>query len=292
MGYTRSPLRYPGGKSRLSIFIRSLMKANDLLGGTYIEPFAGGAGVAWALLFDGSASHVYLNDLDPAIFAFWNCVLKRTEELCRTIRDTPVNMRVWRRQRQVLDNASRHSQVELGFAAFFLNRTNRSGIIRAGVIGGKQQSGRWKLDARFNKPDLISRIQRIAGYANRVSLWNRDAAKFLVDILPQAPKKSLVFLDPPYYHRGMDLYHNHYKPKDHTYLARIINNRVSRPWVVSYDNVAEIRQLYCKHTQRTYHLTYSVADRYSGSEVLVASQGLILPRISLPKRRPNTRGVP
>lgn len=282
MGYTRSPLRYPGGKTRLAPFIRSLMEVNGLLGAAYIEPFAGAAGAAWALLFEGSASHVYLNDLDAAVYAFWRSVFDHTDALCRTIRSTPVNMDTWRKQRAILENSSRHSPLRLGFAAFFLNRTNRSGVIRGGVIGGKQQAGKWRLDARYNKQDLVARIERIAAYRNRVSLYNLDAAAFILDVLPDVPTNALVFLDPPYFVRGHDLYRNDYGPKDHSHLATLVKRRVRQPWIVSYDNVPEIRHLYAGQSRRFYQLSYSAAERYVASEVLMFSRDLSIPRNGLP----------
>lgn len=282
MGYTRSPLRYPGGKTRLAPFIRAIMQANGLLGAAYVEPFAGAAGVAWALLFDGSACRVYLNDIDPAIYAFWRCVFYATDELCRKISRTCVNMNTWRKQRRILEDPASHSYLQVGFAAFFLNRTNRSGVIRGGVIGGKKQAGQWKLDARYNKQDLIARIQRIAAYREQVSLSNLDAATFILDILPEVPRNGLVFLDPPYVCRGHDLYWNDYDSEDHVRLAKLVNTQVRQAWIVSYDNVPELEPLYPGQRRRYYQLSYSAAQRYVGSEVLLFSSGLVIPRAGLP----------
>ncbi len=283
MGYTRSPLRYPGGKSRLARFIRALLEANDLAGGAYIEPFAGAAGVAWALLFEGCISSVVLNDLDPAIYAFWRSVLDHTDELCKAILDTSVTMRTWRKQRSILEDPSNHSLLELGFAAFFLNRTNRSGVIRGGVIGGQQQTGKWKLNARYNKRGLIARIYKIAAHADRATVHNLDASEFILTILPVLPSQSLVFLDPPYFHRGQDLYHNHYAPLDHAHLATLVTKSIRQPWIASYDNSAETRHLYAGLDHKIYRLSYSAADRYIGSELLVFSPGLTIPDKAMPR---------
>lgn len=267
-------------------FVRTLLEANDLVGGAYIEPFAGAAGVAWALLLDGFVSSVHLNDLDPAIYAFWQSVLYHTDELCGAIRETSVSMRTWRGQRAVLQDLSNHSPLEVGFATFFLNRTNRSGVIRGGVIGGQDQAGEWKLNARYNKDDLIARIHRIAAHAASVKVHNLDASDFILTILPDLPAQSLVFLDPPYYHRGQDLYYNQYTPKDHAHLAALVIESMRQPWIVSYDNASKVRRLYAGFTHRTYQLSYSAAKRYVGSEIVVFSRGLKPPSIALP--RPET----
>jgi DNA adenine methylase len=133
-----SPLRYPGGKSKLTAYVLETMKLNGLEGAVYVEPFAGGCSIAWYLLLNGHARKVYINDLDPAIHAFWYCVLYKTDELCELIRTTSVTMDEWHKQREIY-RKSTNDYLPLGFATFFLNRTNRSGIIKAGVIGGLEQ---------------------------------------------------------------------------------------------------------------------------------------------------------
>ena len=284
MGYTRSPLRYPGGKSRLVPFIRGLIQANGLTGGTYVEPFAGAAGIAWALLLEGRVSRVVLNDLDPAIYAFWDAVFTKTDELCRLIRTTPVGMHTWRKQWQVVEKPSAHSTIALAYAAFFLNRTNRSGVIRGGVIGGKRQDGRWRMDARFNTKGLIRRILRIAQFRDRVVIYKMDGTDFVRSVGARLPARTLVFLDPPYFNRGSDLYLNTYALSDHTELAATVKTTLQCPWVVSYDDVALARSLYKGHTTRKYHLSYSAARRYIGREVLFFSDSLCIPRGRLPGR--------
>src|SRR5882762_4944322 len=99
MPYTDTPLRYPGGKTQLSPFVIDLLKANDLFYGHYVEPFAGGAGIAWRLLLNNYVTHIHINDIDPAIHAFWHCALNRTDELCEKIQATKVTVTGWRRQK-------------------------------------------------------------------------------------------------------------------------------------------------------------------------------------------------
>ncbi len=289
MGHTLSPLRYPGGKTRLAHFVKMLIQQNGLSNCAYIEPFAGGAGIAWALLFGGHISSVYLNDLDPAIYAFWRSVFDHTDELCSAILQKQVSMSTWKKQRAILKDPSSYSIPELGFAAFFLNRTNRSGIIQGGVIGGQGQTGKWKLDARFNKRALITRIQKIAAFAGRVSVYHLNAAEFLRTIVPSCPMRSLVFLDPPYFGRGRCLYYSNFTPSLHDCLANLITDTIRQPWIVSYDNVPEVRRLYSGMTSRTYRLSYSAADRYVGSEVLFFSHGLNPPNTEILQPAASTR---
>jgi DNA adenine methylase len=260
------------------------MQKNDLTGAAYVEPFAGAAGVAWALLFEGIASHVYLNDIDPGIYAFWHCVLHDTDDFCALIKKTRVSMATWHRSRSVIANPNAYPLLQLGFATFFLNRTNRSGVIRGGVIGGKDQAGDWRLNARYNKPDLLRRIRRIAAFGDKVSIYEMDAAQFIPQVIPSITSKALVYLDPPYMHRGEDLYWDTYQPADHARLAQQVMNSIAHPWIVTYDNVPATRHLYRDRRRRFYALSYSAANRNLGSEIMVFSPDLRIPRYGLPSR--------
>jgi DNA adenine methylase len=276
-----SPLRYPGGKGMLANFMKLVISQNNLADGQYVEVYGGGAAIAWSLLSEDYVQKVHVNDLDRAIIAFWKSVLDDTEALCRLISDTPVNMEQWLRQRAILTNPDDHSQLELGFSTFFLNRTNRSGILRGGVIGGKHQTGKWKIDARYNKKGLIQRIQRIAGYSNQIVIHNLDAAQFIQTVLPILPKRTLVYLDPPYFNKGQRLYKNHYSKADHQVIAGLVSI-IKQPWLVSYDSCTEIDTLYAAYSKIPYCISYSAQDRYSGSEVMFFSATLTAPSIDDP----------
>ena len=283
-----TPLRYPGGKGKLANFMKLVFRANNLLDSPYIEPYAGGAGIALALLFDEFASHIHINDLNRSIFSFWKSVLNETDALCRLIHDTPVTMREWEYQKAVQQRADQVTTLELGFSTFFLNRTNRSGIITGGVIGGKNQDGPYKLDARLNRENLESRIQRIARFRDRISIYNLDAAQFIRTILPGISHNALVYLDPPYYMKGQGLYENYYEHNDHLEIARLVAP-IPQHWIVSYDNAPPIQPLYSLHRQITYNLSYSAGDRYSGSEVMFFSDGLVIPVVESPALIPFKR---
>jgi DNA adenine methylase len=283
-----TPLRYPGGKSKLSSFIQAVLSENRLIDGDYAEPYAGGAGIAFELLFLECVSRVHLNDLDRAVFCFWDTVVNHTEWLCNKIVATPIKISEWYRQREVYRCIDSAESRELGFAFFFLNRTNRSGILNGGVIGGLDQTGEWKIDARYNKGDLVKRIRKIAAYRSRIALYNQDAADFITLTLPRLSKRTLVYLDPPYFVKGRRLYRNHYKPKDHAAIADLIHGGLPQHWIVSYDNVPEIAKLYPRFRSAVYNLDYSAATRRVGSEIMFFSDDLLLPkgmRIRLPPKK-------
>lgn len=277
-----TPLRYPGGKGKLAEFIKRVIVDNKLLDGCYAEPYAGGAAIALSLLFQDYVAKVYINDLNLSVYAFWSSVVHRSDALCKMIDEVDVSMDEWHHQKQIQSQPTKVSLLELGFSTFFLNRTNRSGIIQAGVIGGKKQDGNWKLDARFNKTDLVARIRKIARYSSRINVSNIDARDFVTQLVPTMPPRTLVYLDPPYYVKGEGLYQNFYRHADHVEIATLVQSHIKQPWVVSYDAAAEIKALYEKCVHIEYGLNYSAQDRYQGAEFMFFSKGLNIPDVANP----------
>lgn len=266
-----TPLRYPGGKGRLGPWLAELIRYNGLSGGCFVEPYAGGAGAALYLLVEGYVDHIVINDLDPVVYAFWWAVLNDTDNFLRLINDTPITIENWHRQRNILASPDKHSITEVGFAAFFLNRTNRSGILTAGVIGGQNQHGPFKIDARFNKQDLSRRIQRIAMRRRHISLFQLDALELIDGLVDKMPSKTLLYLDPPYYNKGSLLYTNYYDENDHLKIAEKVSS-LSLPWIITYDDCEAIRRLYSKYPAVTFSLHYSTGThRPKATEVMFYS---------------------
>lgn len=276
-GY-RSPLRYPGGKQRLAPFISELIETNGLSGGHYAEPYAGGAGLALELLFSGRVSQIHLNDLSLHIYAFWQSVTKSPDEFCKRIACASLSVDDWKVHKEVVRNPEDHDLFELGFSTFYLNRCNRSGILTGGVIGGLAQRGRWRIDARFPRNELIRRVEVIATKADQISVTNLDAENFMLLHAPiSMPSRSLVYCDPPYYEQAQRLYLNWYEPSDHSRLADIIQMNLAIPWVVSYDGHPKVVALYKERRRILYPLLYSASRIYKGREVLIFSDDLELP---------------
>ncbi len=271
-----SPLRYPGGKGKLANFFKYVINRNALHGCEYAEVYAGGAGVALALLLEEYVSLIHINDFDPLIYNFWFAVVNQADQLCRLICDVNVTIDEWHRQKAIQANLQQHSALEIAFSTFFLNRTNRSGILTAGVIGGKNQTGVWKLDARYQKEELVRRINNVAKYGSRIRLYNLDGQQFIETTVKNLPAKSLVFLDPPYFVKGQDLYRNYYAPADHVTIAAAIG-RISQPWVVTYDSAPEILRIYEKHSSLEFEIRYSAQKKHQGRELLIYSDTLDIP---------------
>ena len=276
-----SPLRYPGGKAKVADFVQCLIKENALLDGTYVEPYVGGGSVALSLLFNEYVRDIYINDKDISIYAFWYSVLHESEALCKLIEDTPINVETWHKLKEIQSNKENVDLLNLGFSTFFLNRTNRSGILKAGVIGGYDQTGNYKIDARFNKDDLINRIQRIADYADRIHLSNEDAVTLVQRLNNELFHNVIFYLDPPYYVKGKGLYMNYYNDDDHQDIAKVIDGILNHRWIISYDNVDFIANLYSKYRQETFELNYSASNSGRGKEIMIFSDNMIIPNHKL-----------
>jgi DNA adenine methylase len=273
-----SPLRYPGGKACLYAATVEILRANDLDKGHYAEAFAGGCGLALSLLYGGHVARIHVNDLDPAIHSFWTAVLSHTKDLVGLIRSATLSVDEWRRQRDVLRAGDRGDPLALGFSAFYLNRTNRSGVIKgAGVMGGYDQKGTDLIDCRFNREDLVRRIERVARYRGQIELTGMDALEFTRKCA-ELPSRSLVYADPPYYRKGPGLYTSYYRAEDHARLAAAMQ-RLRRPWMVTYDDVEEVRGLYHDRKTFSFDVRYTLNAKRKGGELMILSDRVAVPRI-------------
>lgn len=266
----------------MSGYIKSLLTVNKLHDGVYVEPYAGGAGVALDMLFSEYVSFLYLNDLDRNIYAFWWSVLNASNEIVERLNSTDATIDNWMAQHDILKNATDKTPlIDRGFATLFLNRCNRSGILSAGPIGGKSQQGKWKMDARFNREDLSNRIKRIAKYKTRIQISNKDSLEFMYDAKREINtfKSSFIYLDPPYYQKGQELYLNAYKPEDHSRVASFISTEYAdMNWIVSYDACLPIAMLYSNFRCSVQELNYSVTTHKKGKELVFYSKTIVLPQ--------------
>jgi len=276
-----SPLRYPGGKSKISPLVKEVIYRNNLFDGEYFEVYAGGASIAIDLLLNEFVRRVYINDIDLNIYSFWKSIAEETDQFCDLIRVIPLSVQEWETQRKRLFEDKTATTFQRGFATFYLNRTNISGILRGGLIGGRLQTGSWKMDARFNRAALIDRIQRISRYKNRIAVENLDALVFLEKYKQRYTSRSLIFLDPPYYVKGKDLYLNHYSDSDHIAIKTYLSTLEDAKWLLTYDSVDRILDIYKERRLFTYKLNYSARDSSIGTEVVTFSKSTNIPVTSL-----------
>ena len=269
-----SPLRYPGGKNKLAKFIASICHENGIMD-HYVEPYAGGASVALHLLFNNCVRQITINDLDRSIYAFWRTVLNDNNKLCDKIEKTPVTIKNWKAAKEVQKNKDTTSFFELGFSTFFLNRANYSGVINGGMLGGINQDGENRIDCRFNKKELIRRITEIGKKKSRIQLHNMDAVKLIKHIQHRSRRDGTIYyFDPPYYLKGASLYMNHYRPSDHRILADEIKKIKGAKWLMTYDDVSQINDIYKSNPNRKYMLYHSARSMHKGKEIMIFSKNL------------------
>jgi DNA adenine methylase len=256
--------------------LRELIRANGLVGCTFVEPFAGGAGAALSLLVTGQVSRLVINDLDPAVSAFWRMAISSPDALISKIWNVPLDVNEWARQKVIFMSMSRGEADTdaLGFATFYLNRTNRSGVLNGGPIGGLDQSGNYKIDARFNRGTLAERVRIIGLYSNKITVLSEDG----IDVIKRFTRRSdtFVYADPPYFEKAGSLYLNAFTDRDHLRLAKVLNRRADRNWVLTYDNVPQVGDLYADRRRQAFDLFYSAHRVTRATEVMVLSDALNL----------------
>lgn len=274
-----SPLRYPGGKNKLAGFLAKICIDNDI-SGHYVEPYAGGSSVALFLLFEGFVNHITINDKDRSIYAFWYSVLNETDELCLLIERTEVTIDNWFIQKEIQRNKQDSGLLQLGFSTLFLNRTNRDGIIKGGMIGGREQTGDYKLDCRFNKAEIIRKIRLISSRRANITLHSLDALDLIDKVVEESGNLNTIFyFDPPYYLKASSLYMNYYEKNDHEDVANKIKSIANVNWIVSYDNHPVIRDLYHPFDKKEYTFNHSAYASKEGKEILFFSNGIVRPNI-------------
>lgn len=267
-----SPLRYPGGKGALYPMITQLLRVNDLIGCRYVEPYAGGAGAGLALLLSGQVSELVINDLDPAIWSMWKAAVSNPQEFIARVHSTALDVAEWKRQKQIYASGRASDQFDLGFATFYLNRTNRSGILNGGPIGGLDQSGSYKIDARFNRDALAERIRLIGLHSNSIIVANRDGSQLVLEQLRR--QRTFIYADPPYFEKAGSLYMNTFAMKDHARLATVLNRANKKPWMLTYDDDPRVHELYSSRSRSSISLNYSAHRVAKSREVLVLSDVL------------------
>lgn len=265
-----SPLRYPGGKAALARLFGQIIDRLGLTSPKYVEPFAGGAGAGIVLLQRDQIDELVINDVDPAVHAFWRSVADNADELASLIAETPLTVEEWRAQKETYRNADPSDPLTLGFAFFYLNRTNRSGILNAGPIGGMKQTGNYKIDARFNREKLAERIRAIGELSDRITVLRNDGVavtrKYATD------PSAFLYVDPPYVDMGGSLYMNSFTHRDHADLATALDDAPESSWLLTYDPSDFIRYLYRRHDIREYQLSYSAHRAGKANELMIASK--------------------
>lgn len=250
-------------------------RLNGLGDRTTAEPFAGGAGASLSMLYREETPDIHINDADVAIYSFWASVTSNIDDFANMIASAELSIVEWQRQRDMY-RSSASSELDRGFATFYLNRCNRSGVvINGGPIGGYEQKGKWGLDARFNKSNLRERCRRVAEYNDRIFLSKKDGLEFIqgLDLA-----RTFFFIDPPYFHKGASLYLNATGSDYHRHLAALLESMEDAAWVLTYDDCPEIRKMYeAWASVHPFSLRYVANSRRHGRELLITPKWMQLP---------------
>jgi len=267
-----SPLRYPGGKGKLGAYFARILAAQSVAVSAYAEPYAGGAGAGLHLLTEGYIDRLYINDLNPGIAAFWRAITQHPESFVARIQDAELDIVSWREHRRVYQTPQGRTDIELGFSTFYLNRCNRSGILGARPIGGLGQTGKWKIDARFNRSDLVARIALISTYSRNIKVSQEPALEFLAKV-GKRKTPTLIYVDPPYLVQGEELYLSMHSWADHEKLA-IALGKTRHPWILTYDTDDRVRKLYSYSRCLNYSISHTAHAQKVGREYMLFSRGL------------------
>lgn len=272
-----SPLRYPGGKNNLTTYIQKLLEVNGLINCTFYEPYVGGAAVSLFLLSHNLVKKVVWVERDPLIYSFWHCVIKKSDELCKLINTLDITIDTWHQFQKYrkCDNINDYSILELGLAGLFFNRTNFSGVLKANPIGGLGQKSSYAIDCRFKKERLITLIKNINAFHGKIEVHFTDALEFLNQHKGKISRQnSFLYIDPPYYKQGQNLYRYFYTDSDHTKLSEHLKKQIS-PWLISYDDHEFIRNLYQSTCMHPIYMDYSIRSQRKAEELMISN--LIIP---------------
>jgi len=283
-----SPLRYPGSKKRLVLYLCEIIKYNKLNPDVLIEPFAGGGNIALHFLLNQIVNKAIIADKDKLIYSFWNVLFSNPDYLIDFIKKVKVNLNNFYRYKEMARNFENYEEEKLAEACIYLNRTSFSGIMTdiVGPLGGKNQQSQYKIDCRFNKKTLIEKMKYISSLSRNVIVLSfdwKDTIKYAQDWVRNKKRLDRLFFyfDPPFFNKANDLYRCYFNKEEHKQLYEEIIC-LNYDWVLSYDNAPEIRRLYSNDKYITMHMEvpYSINSHAKRIEKELIITPLALPKLS------------
>jgi len=236
-------IRYPGGKSKHIQKILQYTEGCDYRG-CYREPFVGGGSV----YLQNPFRHGWINDIDDGIFDLWRMVKEEPEVLIQFIEEhTPIlhhnknsdkikkALELWRK----IKNDVQGKLFPKGYRALFLNKTCFSGVQTGGPTGGIYQTGKYNLTSRWSKNNTIKKIQLASVKLQKCKITNHSWQT----LFEQIDKKTFLFCDPPYFHKGSLCYSEHFSSEDHKKFADKVLSCGTR-YVITLDDCSEIRTIW------------------------------------------------
>lgn len=239
-----SPLRYPGGKSKLIDYIYFKLNSNNT--NVFVEPFAGGASVGLSLLDAGVINNLILNDIDFGIYSLFFIIKNNPNRLINKINKyKPTHKDYFKAQETIKSNYKNCDEFKAAWSLLLVNRLAYSGICKANPLGGKNGSMN-DLLVRWNPKTLCNRIDKINKMSNKITVLNMDALELIEEMYWEP--STTIFIDPPYFKKGKDLYEHYYNKEDHIKLNVLLDNLYQgmpgADMILTYDNDEYIEWLY------------------------------------------------
>lgn len=232
MKEVKSPLRYPGGKSKA---IPKILRYLPLDFSEYREPFVGGGSLFIYLKQKYPNLKVWINDLNYDLFCFWQHAQSNMDALVAEIwkiKASQINGRDLFIDLTTV-NVNSLSEFERAVRFFVLNRITFSGTVDCG--GFSQQA----FETRFTNSS-IERLSHLKNLLNDVIITNLD----YYEVLKQPGKNVFVFLDPPYFVATKSKLYgkkgNLHTSFNHNEFANNLKD-CQHNWLITYDDSAEIR---------------------------------------------------
>jgi DNA adenine methylase len=278
-----SPLRYAGSKRKLFNYLERVLTHNKFLPQVLVEPFVGGGNIFLNFLSHHEGSTAVIADKDELVYSFWKTLFSDPKYLVNFIRKAKVNLKTFDYYRYISSHSTGFSRRQLAETCLFLNRTSFSGILNdsAGPIGGREQKSIYKINCRFGRKNLIKKIKNISAFKNRVVIlpysWE-ETLKYVATKIEYKNASLLFYLDPPFYKKADQLYRYHFDDITHKNLRdRLV--KLEYPWILSYDRVKEIQNLYSAFTRINISMPYSINSPAKRLEKELIITPLKLPRI-------------
>lgn len=227
-----------------------------------------------------STGKLVLNDANPFIAEFWGAAINNTKALTKDINKVRVNLESWHKYKAIFEDGVDSTDLEKALSVFFLNRTNRSGILHAGPIGGQAQVGEYLIDCRFNKANLIQRIENVGKLKRKIIVKNEDVSSLVFKL---ERNNFFIYADPPYVKEGKNIYKKFcFNEHQHITFANAIKHQ-KNPWLISYDDDPLVHELYAKSGINVIELSYVMNKPKVGRELLIASSNLNMPILDVHK---------
>jgi DNA adenine methylase len=251
----KSPLRYPGGKSRAVQRIQKLLPEEF---DEYREPFVGGGSFFIYLKQQRPNLKIWINDLNPELYYFWKYAQLDSEkfagELLKVKKERQNGQELF--DELIQSNVSLLTELERAVRFFVLNRITFSGVVESG--GFSQMAFRSRFTA-----SSIERVSKLSPLLAGIKITHLDYRQLLQD----GNQFVFTFLDPPYFKATRSrLYGKNgvlHTSFNHDEFAQEMK-KCKQSWLITYDDSPEIRANFSFATIYEWELQYGMNNYKQG----------------------------